>query len=462
MSETEKHLLIVEDEAALRVPTAERLTDHGFTVVQAESGEEALKHLSSFAFDIVLTDLRLPGITGMEVITEAIERYPEITAIVITAFGTVETAVDALKLGAADYVSKPFRFDALLHSLSTALERKRLRSENAYLKAQLQERYRFNNLIGASRPMRDLFELLATVAPTNTTVLITGETGTGKELVARAIHHGSSRRTHRFVALSCSAIPETLLEAELFGHVRGAFTGAVDSRLGRLEQAHKGTLFLDEVGTMSPALQAKLLRVIQEREFERLGGTKTIGIDVRILAATNSDLVALIAEGKFREDLYYRLNVIPVHLPPLRERQEDIPLLAQHLLQRLGRDLTPPRQGMVLSQDVVRQLMTYSWPGNIRELENVVERALTFSQGRSQIELTHLPSHIQAVSDSVTAQGPSTLPDQGLSLETYVKDIERQFIKLSLDKAKGNKRRAADLLGLKRTTLVEKMKRLGC
>jgi transcriptional regulator with PAS, ATPase and Fis domain len=212
---------------------------------------------------------------------------------------------------------------------------------------------------------------------------------------------------------------------------------------------------------MSPALQAKLLRVIQEREFERLGGTKTIVIDVRILAATNSDLVALIAEGKFREDLYYRLNVIPVHLPPLRERQEDIPLLAQHLLQRLGRDLTPPRKGMVLSQDVVRQLMTYSWPGNIRELENVVERALTFSQGRSQIELAHLPSHIQAVSDSVTAQGPSTLPDQGLSLETYVKDVERQFIKLSLDKAKGNKRRAADLLGLKRTTLVEKMKRLG-
>jgi DNA-binding NtrC family response regulator len=397
----------------------------------------------------------------MEVITEAIERYPEITAIVITAFGTVETAVDALKLGAADYVSKPFRFDALLHSLSTALERKRLRSENAYLKAQLQERYRFNNLIGASRPMRDLFELLATVAPTNTTVLITGETGTGKELVARAIHHGSSRRTHRFVALSCSAIPESLLEAELFGHVRGAFTGAVDSRPGRLEQAHKGTLFLDEVGTMSPGLQAKLLRVIQEREFERLGGTKTIGIDVRILAATNSDLVTLIAEGKFREDLYYRLNVIPVHLPPLRERQEDIPLLAQHLLQRLGREVTPPRQSMVLSQDVVRQLMTYPWPGNIRELENVMERALTFSQGRSQIELVHLPSHLQVVSNSVTAHWPSTLPDQGLSLETHIKDIERQFIKLSLDKAKGNKRRAADLLGLKRTTLVEKMKRLG-
>jgi transcriptional regulator with PAS, ATPase and Fis domain len=235
----------------------------------------------------------------------------------------------------------------------------------------------------------------------------------------------------------------------------------VDSRPGRLEQAHKGTLFLDEVGTMSPGLQAKLLRVIQEREFERLGGTKTIGIDVRILAATNSDLVTLIAEGKFREDLYYRLNVIPVHLPPLRERQEDIPLLAQHLLQRLGRDLTPPRQSMVLSQDVLRQLMTYPWPGNIRELENVMERALTFSQGRSQIELTHLPSHIQVVSNSVTAHWPSTLPDQGLSLETYVKDVERQFIKLSLDKAKGNKRRAADLLGLKRTTLVEKMKRLG-
>src|SRR5512143_4153142 len=357
MPESPKHLLIVDDESTLREAIAERLSDHGFAVEQAGSGEEALQRLADFAFDVLVTDLRLHGIDGRQVLDAAIQRYPEIIAIVITGFGTVKDAVEAIKQGAADFITKPFQFDALLHVLRSALEQRRLKSENAYLRSQLEERYRIDGLVGRSPVMRDLFHLLETVAATSSTVLITGETGTGKELAARAIHHSSPRRGNRFVAINCSAIPETLLEAELFGHVRGAFTGAVGARQGRLEQAHKGTLFLDEVGTMSPALQAKLLRVLQEREFERVGDSHTIKIDVRVIAATHSDLKKMVAEGLFREDLYYRLNVIPVMLPPLRDRREDIPLLVQHFLERMAADTG--RERVTVSQDALRRLMAY-------------------------------------------------------------------------------------------------------
>src|SRR6478672_9366865 len=394
MAENAKHLLIVDDESALREAIAERLTDHGFIVEQADSGEQAIQRLADFAFDILVTDLRLPGIDGGKVIDAALERYPEIIAIVITGYGTVKDAVEAIKQGAADFITKPFQFDALLHVLRSALEQRRLKSENAYLRSQLEDRYRIDGLVGRSKAMRNLFQLLETVASTSSTVLISGETGTGKELAARAIHHNSSRRTNRFVALNCSAIPETLLEAELFGHVRGAFTGAVGSRQGRLEQAHKGTLFLDEVATMSPALQAKLLRVLQERAFERVGDAHTIKIDVRIIAATHSDLAKMVADGTFREDLFYRLNVIPVQLPPLRERREDVPLLVQHFLQKLGTEQVPPRH-VTVSQDALRRLMAYSWPGNVRQLENVVERALAFSHGRTQIDVADLGADIR-------------------------------------------------------------------
>src|SRR6185436_234351 len=283
MSDGQKHLLIVDDETALREAIATRLGDYGFAVEQADSGEQALARLAEFAFDILITDLRLPGVDGRQVLETALSRYPELIAIVITGYGTVKDAVEAIKHGAADFITKPFQFDALLHVLQSALVQRRLKSENAYLRSQLEERYRIDGLVGKSRVMRDLFQLLETVASTSSTVLITGDTGTGKELAARAIHHSSPRRLNRFVALNCSAIPETLLEAELFGHVRGAFTGAVGTRQGRLEQAHKGTLFLDEVGTMSPALQAKLLRVLQEREFERVGESHTVKIDVRVI-----------------------------------------------------------------------------------------------------------------------------------------------------------------------------------
>ncbi len=456
MPDGQKHLLIVDDETPLREVIADRLADHGFLVEQADCGEQALERLAGFAFDILITDLRLPGIDGRKVLEAAIERYPDIIAIVITGYGTVKDAVDAIKQGAADFITKPFQFDALRHVLASALEQRRLRSENAYLRSQLDQRYRIDGLIGTSRVMRDLYHLLETVAPTSSTVLISGETGTGKELAARALHHSSPRHANRFVAINCSAIPETLLEAELFGHVRGAFTGAVVSRQGRLEQAHKGTLFLDEIGTMSPALQAKLLRVLQEREFERVGDSHTIKIDVRVIAATHSELTRMVADGSFREDLYYRLNVIPVKLPPLRERRDDIPLLVQHFLQKLCADLGRPTA--TVSQDVVRRLMGYSWPGNVRQLENIVERALTFSNGRPQIELVDLGPEIDAA--SAVVEDGRWIPEEGLDFEAHMAGLELALIRQSLERTRGNKRQAAKLLNLKRTTLIEKLKRL--
>jgi len=458
MPDTPKHLLLVEDEAPLREAVAERLSDCGFEVTQAESGEQALERLAEFAFDVLVTDLRLPGIDGAQVIEGAVQRYPDIIPIVVTGYGTVRDAVDVIKRGAIDFVTKPFQFDELLHALNTALEQRRLKSENAYLRAQLQERYRFEGIVGKSRAMRDLFQLLETVAATASTILITGETGTGKEGVARAIHHNSPRRAQRFVALNCSAIPETLLEAEIFGHVRGAFTGAIATRQGRLEQAHRGTLFLDEVGTMSMGLQMKLLRVLQEREFERVGDSSTVKVDVRVIAATNAELARMVADGTFREDLFYRLNVIPVKLPPLRERKEDIPLLVQHFLQKYALDLGRPV--MTVSQGAMRALMAYAWPGNIRQLENAMERGVALSGGRSQLEIGDLPPEIQEASDAAPLSASLALPEEGVDFERFIADIEREVIRRSLERTNGNKGAAARLLNLKRTTLVEKLKRL--
>jgi DNA-binding NtrC family response regulator len=462
MADSQKHLLLVEDEAPLRQAIAEQLTDRGYQVEQCDSGEAAAARLADFAFDVIITDLRLPGMDGSSLVQAAVGRYPDIVAIVVTGYGTTKDAVGAIKSGAFDFVSKPFQIDELLHVLDSALEQRRLKSENAYLRAQLEERYRFEGIVGKSRPMQKLFQLLETVAATNSTILVTGETGTGKEVIARAIHHNSGRRMHRFVALNCSAIPETLLEAEIFGHVRGAFTGAVGNRQGRLEQAHKGTLFLDEVGTMSTALQMKLLRVLQEREFERVGDSHSTKVDVRVIAATNSDLVKMVAQGEFREDLYYRLNVIPVHVPPLRERKEDIPLLVQHFVDKLTRDGFAPTRGgkpPTVSQDAMRRLMAYHWPGNVRQLENAIERAIAFTAGRGQIDVDDLSTEIQQAQVPVVSSSV-TLPDEGIDLDAYVAEIERELIERSLERTGGNKGAAARLLNLKRTTLVEKLKRL--
>jgi two-component system response regulator AtoC len=459
MPDTRRHLLLVEDEAPLREAVAEQLADSGYEVEQAESGEAALERLADFAFDIVVTDLRLPGIDGSGVVEAAIARYPDIIAIVITGYGTVKDAVEVIKRGAWDFVSKPFQIDELLLVLASALEQRRLKSENAYLRAQLEERYRFEGVIGKGRAMAHLFQLLETVSRTNSTILISGETGTGKEVVARAIHHNSPRRVHRFVALNCSAIPETLLEAELFGHVRGAFTGAIGNRQGRLEQAHKGTLFLDEVGTMSAALQMKLLRVLQEREFDRVGDSHTTKVDVRVIAATNSDLGKMVADGLFREDLFYRLNVIPVQLPALRQRKEDIPLLVQHFLEKLTAASVPPRGAVTVSQEAIRQLMAYGWPGNVRQLENAIERAVAISAGRPQIEVGDLPPEIQTAGQAPLISVVN-LPENGLDLERFVAGVERELIEQSLARTGGNRERAAKLLSMKRTTLVEKLRRM--
>jgi DNA-binding NtrC family response regulator len=468
MPESQRHLLLVEDEAPLRSAVAAQLADRGYDVHDVGTGEDAIARLAEFAFDIIITDLRLPGMDGSSVVEAAVGRYPEIIAIVVTGYGTVKDAVEAIKCGAWDFVSKPFQFDELLHVLDSALEQRRLKSENAYLRAQLEERYRFEGIVGKSRAMAKLFQLLETVAPTNSTILVSGETGTGKEVVARAIHHNSPRRMNRFVALNCSAIPESLLEAELFGHVRGAFTGAVGNRVGRLEQAHKGTLFLDEVGTMSAGLQMKLLRVLQEREFERVGDSHTIKVDVRIIGATNSNLLQMVEDGEFREDLYYRLNVIPLELPPLRERKEDIPLLVQHFLDKLQAEATKPsgdrllgqtaRPALTVSQEAMRRLMAFQWPGNVRQLENAIERAVALSAGRSQIDVIDLPADIQQAQETVLSS-PVLLPEGGLDLDAFVTNIERELIERSLERTGGNKGQAARLLGLKRTTLVEKLKR---
>jgi two-component system response regulator PilR (NtrC family) len=458
MSELSGHLLLVDDEAAFRDAIAERLQETGFTVAQAGTGEEALDRLSQFAFDILVTDLRLPGVDGRAVLDEALARYPEIIAVVITGFGTVREAVEITRRGAEGFITKPFQFEELLHELTVSIDRRRLKSENAYLRAQLHERFGIEGIVGRTPTMAHLFELLRTVAATSSTVLVSGETGTGKELAARAIHDASPRRSQRFVAINCSAIPETLLEAELFGHVRGAFTGAVANRQGRIEQANRGTLFLDEVGTMSPALQAKLLRVLQAREFERVGDSQTVKVDVRVIAATNADLKKMVEDGSFREDLYYRLNVIPVRMPPLRERRADVPLLAQHFLDRFGRE-NPTRGRVTLTQDAQQTLMAYSWPGNVRQLENVVERTYALSPGKTQIAAIDLPDEIREVGP-VFSPTEVVIPDTGIDMERLVSDFEHTLIKRAIERAAGNKRLAADLLHVKRTTLIEKLKRL--
>ena len=457
------HLLLVDDEEALRSVVAERLRDSGYDVTEAPDGEAAVKALDRFAFDVIVSDLRLAGADGSpsdaqrtqgkEVVETALTRYPGIVAIVVTGYGTVKDAVEMTKLGVADFIAKPFQFDELMHVLNKSVEQKRLKTENAYLHQQLDERFGLGSMAGKSAPMRSLFQLIETVAPTPATILITGETGTGKEMVARAIHQTSPRHRGRFVAINVSAIPETLLDAELFGHARGAFTGAVAMRQGRLEQADGGTLFLDEVGTMPMALQMKMLRVLQEREFERIGETRTIKVDVRIVAATNADLAKMVKEGTFREDLYYRLNVIHVHLPPLRERVEDVPLLVQTFVKKFAGD-----RDITVSQDAMRRLMAYAWPGNVRQLENAVERAIAMSGARTQIDVADLPADLQTTGES-SSKPSLDLPVTGVDLPALVAQIEKDMIDLALARTEQNKGAAARLLGLKRTTLVEKLKR---
>jgi DNA-binding NtrC family response regulator len=450
-------VLVVDDEAELRATIAEGLAADGFAVAEAADAAEANERLKGFAYDALVVDLRLPDADGMDVLDAALTRYPNVLAVVITGFGGVTEAVAAMKRGAVDFLIKPFQLAQLSRVLNTGLEQRRLRQENAELRAQLRDRYRFDAVVGQSPAMQQIFSTLELVAPMNSTVLIHGETGTGKELIARTIHHNSPRADQRFVAFNAAAIPEPLAEAELFGHAKGAFTGAVNARVGRFELAHRGTLFIDEVGLMSMSLQAKLLRALQEREFERVGESRPVKFDARILAATNTDLRKLVREGQFREDLYYRLNVIPITLPPLRERREDVPLLARHFVAKSCRNNNLPLKS--LAQDTLRALMNYSWPGNIRQLENAVEHAVALSGAEREVPPRALPEEIVQPAASLLLPTVA-IPDEGINFTSVVSQLERELILRCLQKTGGNKRQAARLLQLSRTTLIDKLHRL--
>jgi DNA-binding NtrC family response regulator len=456
-SRGEASVLIVEDGQELRSTLAEALRDDGFVVTEAATGEEALDRLRGFAFDSLVVDLRLPDMDGLAVLSAAVERYPEVVAVVITGFGGVTEAVSAIRMGAIDFLIKPFQLAQLSRILGLAIDQRRLQQENHELRAQLRDRYTFDGIIGQSAAMQQIFATLQQMARVNSTVLIHGETGTGKELIARTIHNNSPRADQRFVAFNAAAIPEPLAEAEFFGHAKGAFTGAVSSRVGRFELAHRGTLFIDEVGLMSLPLQAKLLRALQEREIERVGESRPIKFDARIIAATNNDLRKMVKEGTFREDLYYRLNVIPITLPSLRSRVEDIPLLARHFVQKACRENNlPPRN---LSQEAMRCLMSYAWPGNIRQLENAVEHAVAMSGNEREIPKSALPGDI--IEPAASLLLPTvTIPDEGINFTSVVSHLERELIVRCLEKTGGNKRQAARLLNLSRTTLIDKLHRL--
>lgn len=450
-------VLVVEDDADLRPMIAESLEAAGFAAAQAGDASDAVSRLDGFAYDALVVDLSLPDGDGMQVLRHALERYPSISAIVITGCGGVEEAVNAIRLGAVDFLIKPFQLSQIARSLKQGIEQRRLRQENAELRVQLRNRFRFDNIIGRHSSMQDLFSTLELVAPVKTSVLIHGETGTGKELIARTIHQNSPRADGRFVAFNAAAIPEGLAEAELFGHVRGAFTGAIATRVGRFELAHNGTLFIDEVSSMPLPLQAKLLRVLQEREVERIGESKPVPLDIRVIAASNTDLRKLVKAGQFRDDLYYRLNVVPITLPALRQRRDDIPLLAQHFVQQScegnGLKVKP------LSQAALRVLMAYDWPGNIRQLENAIEHAVAMSARLDEITAESLPAEVHDT-DVATPTHDISIPDEGISFTSVVSQLERDLILRCLQRTGGNKRQAARLLQLSRTTFIDKMQRL--
>jgi len=447
-------VLIVEDEEKLKRVLSLQLESAGYEVETAGSAEDALK-LADRA-GLVLTDLRLPGMDGLTLLESIQRQNARLPVIVMTAFGTVEIAVEAMKKGAADFLPKPFSLDHLMAVVRKALEVQTLRDENVRLKDELGRRYRVDNIIGTGPRMQEILAAVMRVAPTKSTVLLCGESGTGKDLIARAIHHHSPRASHPFVKINCTAIPENLMESELFGYEKGAFTGAASSKPGKFEQAENGTAFLDEIGDVPAAVQVKLLRILQERELERLGSNKTKQIDVRVIAATNVDLRRALEEGNFREDLYYRLNVFPLTIPPLRERAEDIPQLAEQFLRKIARETGSPVAA--ISEAARHKLVSYHWPGNVRELENVIERSLLYASGDTlkpeDIRLDHAPK--RAIVNGVSSVNGDFLPE-GMSLEEH----EQQLIREALKRAAGNKSHAARLLGLTRNALRYRLSQMG-
>jgi len=451
------NILLVDDEEPIREALLLLLKSADYRISGCGSGQEAVRHLENEQFDIVITDLFLPDITGIDILKKAKELSPAIEVILITGHASAETAVRAMKEGAFDYITKPLNIEELRVIISKAIEKQQILSENISLKKQLRDKYEFSNIIGSSPAMQKVFSRITKVIKTDTTVMILGDSGTGKELIAKAIHSNGPRRNKPFIAVNSGAIPENLLESELFGHTKGAFTGAIRDKMGKFEAANHGTIFLDEIATLPMHLQIKLLRVLQEQEVERIGSNKQIKLDVRIISATNVNLEEEVRKGAFRDDLFYRLNVIPVILPPLRDRVEDILPLVRHFLAKYCKEMDRPL--MNIAKEALIALEVYQWPGNVRELENVVERTVALTEG-DQITLSDLPSNITK-SYSEQEELPTRVTLRGVDLGKVLTDIEQKMISDALSLSDGVKARAAALLNLNRTTLVEKMRRLG-
>jgi DNA-binding NtrC family response regulator len=448
MTEEWGAILVVDDDADMRELAHDMLKDRGHQVSTAGSGEEALKLLAEEDYAVVLTDLRMKGMQGLELLAQIKRDHPDINVVLMTAFGTVETAVEAMKHGASDYLTKPVKKDELIRVVERVIREAALRREVNRLRREVHKEYSFHQILGKSKAIQAVFDLIRRVADSPTNVLITGESGTGKELVAKAIHYNSGRKEAPFIPVNCAAIPEQLLESELFGHMRGAFTDAKADKRGLFEEAQKGTLFLDEISELPLMLQAKLLRAIQEKEIRRVGATKPISVDVRIMAATNLNLAEEVKNKRFREDLYYRLNVIELKLPPLRDRREDIPLLVDAFLKKCSGGSGKPVKGV--SEAALAMLIDYSWPGNVRELENVIERAVTLSRG-DKVSPDDLPPVVQG------ARGDRRVLDEAAEKSLPLHEIEKEYIKKILEKTGGNKYQAAHALGIDRKTLYRKL-----
>jgi two-component system response regulator HydG len=436
-------LLVVEDDPEMLDLVREHLEGEGYAVTGVGQGSEAIAHLRRGEFDVVITDLRMPGVDGMEVLRAAREAFPEVPVILVTAFGTIQNAIQAIRRGAFDYVTKPFALDEISLLVAKALETRRLREENRRLREAVADRYRLHNLVGVGPAMQAVFDRIRLAAPGDANVLITGESGTGKELAARALHYSRGRAERPFVPVNCAAVPAGLLESELFGHVKGAFTGAIGARRGLFREAEGGTLFLDEIADMSPELQAKLLRVIEDRAVRPVGSDEVIPVDLRLIAATNKDLAPRIQEGQFREDLFYRLAVIPIHLPPLRERREDIPLLAEHFLQRVVAASGKAIRGFV--PEAMAALLRHPWPGNVRELENVIERAVTLTAS------DQIPPEALLLDTSLSHNAGLRLAQ--IAARPSLRQLMAEYVDLVLREAGGDKDKAASILGVSKRTL---------
>ncbi len=453
-------ILIVDDESSLRTALFRMLDRKGYSVLTASRADEArMLTQGDQVLDLALVDLNLPDGDGIELMTTIKANHPDCQVVILTGHGTIETAVRATQKGAFHFMMKPFNMEELMSLVDKALSHKKLKQENLTLKAELTKKYKFDQIIGHSEEIKSVLSLVERISDSDSTALITGESGTGKELIARAIHYNSNRVDHSFVAINCGAIPSELLESELFGHVKGAFTGAISNRVGRFEMADGGTIFLDEIGDLQPALQVKILRALQERSFEPVGGTKSIQVNVRVIAATNKNLENLVRDGNFREDLFYRLNVIPIVIPALRERKSDIPLLMNYFMDLFNKNKGKRMTGV--SPEAMESLSNYGWPGNIRELENLVER-LAILKGHGLVEMNDLPVKYRSLSTGATAAGASfELPDDGLDFNSAVDRFENSLILRALEKTGWNRNQAALILRLNRTTLVEKIKKKG-